>query len=58
MRIKDIFLIKSLEGHKNRTTVIKYYKKNNKEDYILSCDLVEDVEHIKVLSFWIFKITF
>ena len=58
MRIKDIFLIKSLEGHKNRTTVIKYYKKNNKEDYILSCDLGEDVEHIKVLSFWIFKITF
>ena len=52
MRIKDKFLIKSLEGHKSRTTVIKYYKKNNKEDYILSCDSGEDENHIKRVIIW------
>lgn len=38
VKIKDKELIKSLKGHDNIVTVIKYYKQNNKKDYILSCD--------------------
>ena len=38
MRIKDTKIITSLEGHQNRTRLIKYYLKDNKEDYILSYD--------------------
>ena len=37
MRINDQSIITSLKGHKS-TTVIRYYLKNNNEDYILSCD--------------------
>ena len=39
MRICDKNIIVSLKGHNNYTTVIRYHKKNNNEDYILSCDL-------------------
>ena len=38
MRINDQSIITSLTGHNNKTTVIRYYLKNNNEDYILSCD--------------------
>ena len=38
MRINDKTIIKSLRGHKIKTTVIKYYINDNKEEYILSCD--------------------
>ena len=38
-RIKDKVRIISLKGHNNKTTVIRYYRKENKEEYILSCDL-------------------
>ena len=38
MRINDQSIITSLKGHKRGTTVIRYYLKNNNEDYILSCD--------------------
>ena len=38
MRIKDQFIIKSLIGHNNPTTVISYYLKNNQEYYFLSCE--------------------
>ena len=39
MRINDKTIIISLKGHNNRTTVIRYYIKDNKEEYIISCDL-------------------
>ena len=39
MRIEDKKIIKSLEGHKNRTIVIRYYTRDNKEEYILTCDM-------------------
>ena len=38
MRINDKTIINSLKGHNDRTTVIRYYIKDNKEEYILSCD--------------------
>ena len=38
MRIKDKTIISSLVGHNKATTVIRYYLKDNKEEYILSCD--------------------
>ena len=38
MRIKDKTIIISLKGHNNKTSVIRYYIKDNKEEYILSCD--------------------
>ena len=38
MRISDKFIINSLKGHNGGTQVIRYYMRNNKEDYILSCD--------------------
>ena len=38
MRIIDKTIIISLKGHNNITTVIRYYIKDNKEEYILSCD--------------------
>ena len=38
MRISDKNIIKSLGGHKNPIKLIKYFKKNNNEDYILSCE--------------------
>ena len=39
MRINDQFIITSLKGHNKGTTVIRYYLRNNYEDYILSCDV-------------------
>ena len=38
MRIKDKTIITSLKGHNSKTRVIRYYSKDNKEEYILSCD--------------------
>ena len=38
MRIKDKTIITSLKGHNGPTTIIRYYLKDNKEEYILSCD--------------------
>ena len=38
MRINDRALINSLKGHKTGTNVIRYYIKDNKEEYIISCD--------------------
>ena len=38
MRINDKIIINSLKGHNNKTTVIRYYINDNKEEYILSCD--------------------
>ena len=38
MRINDKTIINSLKGHNNRTTFIRYYINDNKEEYILSCD--------------------
>ena len=39
MRILDNKIIKTLVGHNNKTTVIRYFTKDNKEEYILSCDI-------------------
>ena len=39
MRILDNKIIKTLVGHNNKTTVIRYFSKDNKEEYILSCDI-------------------
>ena len=39
MTIRNTQIIKSLKGHNAKTTVIRYFKKIKKEDYILSCDL-------------------
>ena len=38
MRINDQSIIASLKGHNAGIAVIRYYLKNNNEDYILSCD--------------------
>jgi len=38
MRINDKTIINSLKGHNTGTNVIKYYIKDNKEEYIVSCD--------------------
>ena len=38
MRIKDKTIITSLKGHSSLVIVIRYYMKDNKEEYILSCD--------------------
>lgn len=38
MKINDKTSIRSLRGHKEKLYVIKYYSKDNKEEYILSCD--------------------
>ena len=46
MRINDKIIINSLKGHKNSTTVIRYYINDNKEEYILSCD------YNKLLIIW------
>ena len=50
MRVNDQSIITSLKGHKETTTVIRYYLKNDNEDYILSCD------YNKLVIFGIFKI--
>ena len=43
MRIKDKRIIISLNGHSFRVNVLRYYIKNNRNDYILSCDQNETV---------------
>ena len=43
MTIRNKQIIKSLKGHNAKTTVIRYFRKNNNEDYILSCDLNKKV---------------
>ena len=50
MRIKDKVIINSLKGHNNKVIVIRYFKKENKEEYIISCDcnkimIVWDIEN-------------
>ena len=39
MNIQEKKVIKSLSGHYIRTSVIRYYLNNIKEEYILSCDI-------------------
>ena len=38
MKIKDKTIITTLEGHGTNVIVIKYYLKDNKEEYLLTCD--------------------
>ena len=38
MRINDKTIISSLKGHNTYVLFIKYYIRNNKEEYLLSCD--------------------
>ena len=38
MRIRDKTIITSLKGHTGNIYIIKYYQKENKEEYILSSD--------------------
>ena len=38
MRIEDKTIITSLKGHNYYTSVIRYYLKDNNEEYVLSCD--------------------
>ena len=38
MKIRDKTIITSLKGHTGNIYVIKYYQKENKEEYILSSD--------------------
>ena len=50
MRIKEKRIINSLKGHNTNVRVIKYYKKENKEEYILSSDenklnIIWDIEN-------------
>ena len=50
MRIKDKVKINSLEGHNNKVRVIRHFIKENKEEYIISCDennimIVWDIEN-------------
>ena len=39
MRIRDKTVINSLKGHNANTIVIRYYSKDNKEEYLLSSDI-------------------
>ena len=43
MRIYDKKVIQSSFGVEARATVIRYYLKNNSEDYILTCDLNKSI---------------
>ena len=38
MTLKDKIIINSLKGHNAKVSVIKYFSKDNKEEYLLSCD--------------------
>ena len=38
MRIKDKTIITTLKGHGTNVIVIRYYLKDNKEEYLLTCD--------------------
>ena len=39
MRIRDKYITYSLKKHKKNVSVIKYYRKDNKEEYLLSCEI-------------------
>ena len=39
MRIQDKYITNDLKGHRAEITVIRYYAKNYREDFILSCDV-------------------
>ena len=49
MRIKNKKIIITLRGHKRVTRVIRYYNKENKEEYIITCDskiaIIWDIEN-------------
>ena len=50
MRIKEKRIINTLKGHNTNVRVIRYYKKENKEEYILSSDknklnIIWDIEN-------------
>ena len=58
MRIRDEKKVNSLKGHTCSTTVIRYYLKDNKEEYILSCDfnkiaIIWDIHNISVKKFMV-----
>ena len=38
MTLKDKAIVKSLKGHENKVHVIRYLKKDDKDEYLLSCD--------------------
>ena len=57
MRIKDKTVINSLKGHNSNTIVIKYYLRNNKEEYILSSDKNELVIIWDIQNFYSKKYT-
>ena len=38
MRLNDNTILHSLKKHENKVTVIKYYRKETNEEYLLSCD--------------------
>lgn len=39
MRLNDNKIVHSLQKHNNKVTVIKYYRKETNEEFLLSCDL-------------------
>ena len=39
MRLNDNTIVHFLQKHNNKVTVIKYYKNNNDEEFLLSCDI-------------------
>jgi hypothetical protein len=39
MRIRDKYITYSLKKHKKKVSVIKYFRKDNKEEYLLSCEI-------------------
>ena len=39
IRLNDNTIMHSLQKHNNKVTVIKYYRKETNEEYLLSCDL-------------------
>ena len=38
MTLKDKAIVKSLKGHENKVHVIRYFNKDDKNEYLLSCD--------------------
>lgn len=39
MRIRDKVYVRSLKGHNSPVSVIRYFRKNNREEYLLSCEV-------------------
>ena len=39
MRIRDKYIVYSLKKHNKNVSVIKYFNKDNKEEYLLSCEI-------------------